>query len=48
LSIWGSGIAEDIIKEDPGITQLRKKCTELLCALRQAIGLLNDVRSFSL
>jgi hypothetical protein len=29
-------------------TQLRKKCIELLGALRQARGLLNDVRSFSL
>jgi hypothetical protein len=46
--ICGSGIAEDIIKEDPRIIQLRKKCTELLGALRQAIGLLNDVRSFNL
>jgi dynamin 1-like protein len=44
----GSGIAEDIMKEDLRITQLRKKCTELLCALRQAICLLNDVQSFSL
>jgi hypothetical protein len=46
--ICGSGIAEDIMKEDPRITQLREKCTELLGALRQAIDLLNDVRSLSL
>jgi dynamin 1-like protein len=46
--ICGSGIAEDIMKEDPRISQLRKKCQELLGALRQARSLLNDVRSFSL
>jgi hypothetical protein len=46
--ICGSWVVEDIIKKDPRMTQLKKKCTELLCALRQAIGLFNDVRSFSL
>jgi dynamin 1-like protein len=46
--ICGSGIAEDIMKEDPRITQLRRKCMELLGALRQARTLLNEVRSFSL
>jgi dynamin 1-like protein len=46
--ICGSRLAEDIMKEDPRITQLRRKCTELLNALRHAKGLLNDVRSFSL
>jgi replication fork clamp-binding protein CrfC len=46
--ICGSGIAADIMKEDPRITQLRRKCQELLGTLRQARSLLNDVRSFSL
>jgi dynamin 1-like protein len=46
--ICGSGIAEDIMKEDPRITQLRKRCIELLGALKQTRGLLNHVRSFGL
>jgi hypothetical protein len=36
------------MKEDLRITQLRKKCVELLGPLRQGRSLLNDVRSLSL
>jgi len=46
--ICGSGIAEDIMREDPKISSARKKCLETLDALRQARSLLNEVRSFSL
>jgi dynamin 1-like protein len=46
--ICGSGLAEEIMKEDPRITSLRKQCLDLLGALRKAQAILNEVRAFSL
>jgi dynamin 1-like protein len=46
--ISGSRLAEEIMREDPRITSLRKQCLDLLGALRKAQSILNDVRSFSL
>jgi len=44
--ILTSGIANEMMKEDPRITANRKKCKELLEALRKASDILNQVRQF--
>ena len=46
--IYGSNIADDMMKEDPKITANRSKCQKILNALLQAQDILNDVRKFSI
>jgi replication fork clamp-binding protein CrfC len=46
--ICGSELAAQIMSEDPRITTLRKKCLDLLAALRNAQTLLNEVRSYNI
>ena len=42
--VFASGMLEEMMKEDPRIANSRKKCQEMLKALRQAQLILNDLR----
>ncbi|EAY18631.1 Dynamin central region family protein [Trichomonas vaginalis G3] len=44
--IYGSGLADELLKEDPRITKNRKKCVESLAALRKASEILSRVGKF--
>ena len=44
--ILSSGVANDMMKEDPRISANRKKCKELLIALNQANEILNQATKF--
>jgi len=44
--IYASGLAKDLMKEDPNITKKRKKCNDQLNALRKAADILSKVSKF--
>ncbi|OHT15091.1 Dynamin central region family protein [Tritrichomonas foetus] len=46
--VYGSNIADEMMKEDPRITTNRNKCNKVLTALRKAQSILNEVRQISI
>jgi replication fork clamp-binding protein CrfC len=44
--IYASGLAKDLMKEDPNITKKRKKCSDQLGALRKASDILSRVGKY--
>jgi len=46
--VYGSGLADEMMKEDPRISQRRTKCREILVALKKAQQILQEVRQMNI